>query len=176
MPGNTKKLAKELLLLRHAKSDWNGHTSDFNRPLKKRGKSNAKQMGLWLAEQNLIPDLIITSPAIRALHTAQIICKFMQISESTIEQEKLLYLADESDWLTVLSTIPLSINRLMLVGHNPGMENLLSYFVPNIKIPEDGKLLPTATLAYLVVNQQWKSLQSEYYIQRPKNLPAAFLE
>ena len=68
---------KELLLLRHGKSDWNTDSTDFYRSLNKRGKLNALQMGEWLNEQNLVPNLIISSPAIRAITTAEIVCEAM---------------------------------------------------------------------------------------------------
>jgi len=60
------KLLHPLVKLTHGKSDWSTHSSDFNRPLKKRGKRNAKHMGQWLLVNNLCPDLVISSPANRA--------------------------------------------------------------------------------------------------------------
>ena len=146
---------KELLLLRHGKSDWNTDTTDFDRPLNKRGKRNAQKMGEWLDEQKLPPDLIISSPANRALTTAEIVCDTMGLSARSIQTDKHIYEAGLSDLRQVLSNIPDSIQRLLLVGHNPGFESLLSFLVPNIPIPDDGKLMPTATLAYLQLEEQW---------------------
>lgn len=62
----------ELLLLRHGKSDWSTGDDDFHRPLKDRGKHAAQRIGVWLAQQKRIPDIIISSPAERALNSAQI--------------------------------------------------------------------------------------------------------
>ena len=162
---------RELLLLRHGKSDWNVDTSDFYRPLNQRGKCNAQQMGKWLNEQKLAPDLIISSPAIRALTTAEIVCAAMGLAVESIQTEKNIYEASLSDLRQVLSHIPDSTQRLLLVGHNPGFESLLSYLVPNISMPDDGKLMPTATLAYLQLDSQWAFLQDNYVIQRAKDLP-----
>ncbi|MCK5870532.1 phosphohistidine phosphatase [Methylococcaceae bacterium CS1] len=162
---------KELLLLRHGKSDWNTDTSDFNRPLNKRGKRATLQIGKWLAEQKLAPDLIISSPAIRALTTAEIVCSAMNLSEDTIQTDNIIYQASLSDLRQVLLHIPASVQRLLLVGHNPGFESLLSYLAPNTPIPEDGNLMPTATLAYLQLDPQWSFLQGSYLIQRAKDLP-----
>ena len=162
---------KELLLLRHGKSDWNMDTSDFNRPLNKRGKRSTLQIAKWLAEQKLAPDLIISSPATRALTTAEIVCSAMAIPINTIQTENNIYQASLSDLRQILLHIPDSVQRLLLVGHNPGVESLLSYLVPNVPIPEDGKLMPTATLAYLQLDPQWSFLQGSYLIQRPKDLP-----
>lgn len=64
-------MPRELLLLRHGKSDWDTDTDDFNRPLKDRGKRGAQRVGVWLLRQGLLPDLVIASPAERALVTAE---------------------------------------------------------------------------------------------------------
>ena len=161
---------KELLLLRHGKSDWHTDTTDFYRPLNKRGNRSALRIGEWLAEKKLTPDLIISSPATRALTTAEIVCSTMGLPIHSIQTEKRIYEASLSDLRQVLLHIPDSIQRLLLVGHNPGFESLLSYLAPDIAIPGDGKLMPTATLAYLQLDPQWSFLQGNYLIQRPKYL------
>ena len=161
---------KELLVLRHGKSDWKTDTTDFDRPLNKRGKRNAQQMGEWLDEQDLRPDLVISSPAIRALTTAEIACHAMGISANAIQTEKGIYEASLADLRQVLLHIPDSVQRLLLVGHNPGFEYLVSSLAPKIQMPDDGKLMPTATLAYLQLDPKWEFLQGSYLIQRPKDL------
>lgn len=164
-------LYKELLLLRHGKSDWNSDTTDFYRPLNKRGKRNAQQMGEWIGKQKLLPDLIITSTAKRAQTTAEIVCEAMGIAVKSIQFEKCIYEASLPDLFQVLSHIPESVQRLLLVGHNPGFESLLSHLAPDIPMQDDGKLLPTATLAYLQLDLKWSLLQGKYLLQRPKDLP-----
>jgi phosphohistidine phosphatase len=67
-------MTRELLLLRHGKSDWSTGVDDYHRPLKDRGKRDAQRIGVWLAQQKMIPDLIVTSSAERALVTAQKAC------------------------------------------------------------------------------------------------------
>ena len=84
-------MSRELLLLRHGKSDWDTDTDDFNRPLKDRGKRGAQRIGVWLLKHKLIPDLVIASPAERALITAEKCCKAMGIPASNIEQDKRIY-------------------------------------------------------------------------------------
>jgi phosphohistidine phosphatase len=167
---------KELLLLRHGKSDWSTNSSDFDRPLKKRGKRNAKQMGLWLSHQLLQPDLVISSPANRALSTAEIAVSNMKLSSISIQTDNRIYGADLDELLLILSEIPSTIHCVMLVGHNPDLEELVEYFIPDIEIPPDGKLIPTATLVHLQLEQQWDSIQDthevvSYKIQRPRALP-----
>lgn len=162
---------KELLLLRHGKSDWDTETTDFNRPLNKRGIRSAQKMGEWLEEQKLLPDLIISSPAIRALTTAEIVCEAMGLPVNSIQTDKRIYEASLTDLLQVLLQITGSTQRLLMVGHNPGFEYLVNHLAPAIPIPEDGKLMPTAALAYLQLDIKWTLLQDRYLIQRVKDLP-----
>ena len=164
-------ITKELLILRHGKSDWNTDKTDFNRPLNKRGKQNAQRMGEWLDEQKLVPGLIISSPATRAITTAEIVCVARELSPHTIQTEKCIYEASLSDLRKVLLHIPDSVQRLLLVGHNPGLESLVNYLAPNLTRADDGKLMPTATLAYLQLDPLWSSLKGNCIIQRPKDLP-----
>jgi len=161
---------KELLLLRHGKSDWNTNTSDFNRPLNKRGNRSVLQMGEWLLKQNLVPDLIISSPATRAITTATIITETIGLTTKNIQTEKIIYEASVADLKKVLSKIPSSIQRIILVGHNPGFEYLVHELAPHISAANNGNLMPTAAIAYLQLDSQWSFLQGDSFIQRPKDL------
>ncbi len=161
---------KELLILRHGKSDWNTHSSDFNRPLNKRGNRNVHQMGEWLKQQNLVPDLIISSPAVRALTSAKIIAEAIGVNEKFIQTEQSIYEASVSDLQQILSQIPNTINRLLLVGHNPSFEYLVHQLAHHLPAASNGNLMPTATIAYMQLDSQWLSLQGDSFIQRPKEL------
>jgi len=172
-------LSAELLLLRHGKSDWNTELDDFHRPLKDRGKRGAQRIGVWLAQQGLEPDYIISSAAERALVTAQKCCKAMGLDPQNIYQDPRLYEADLDMLLAMLEDIPEQAKRVMLVGHNPSFESLLRWLADNfIPWPEDGKLLPTATLARLKMHHNWDSLKpgsaSLQKIIRPRELPKKF--
>jgi len=168
----------ELLILRHGKSDWSTGDTDFDRPLKDRGKRSAQKIGNWLAEQNLQPDIIISSPAERANTTAEKACKSMGHDTSIIQTNESIYEASLNDLLAVLSEIPDTVKRVMLVGHNPGLEDLLVYLAKEVTLPDDGKILPTATLAYLKVTQPWHRLKAGkailYSVTRPAFLPKKF--
>ena len=151
-------MARELLLLRHGKSDWDKDTSDFERPLKRRGKKAAFCAGKWLLKQNLVPDLVISSPAARAIRTARVTCKTMGLKRSRILTEDHVYLAHAVDLIDVLRDCPEKA-RIMLVGHNPGHEDLMLYLIGgNMVMPDDGKLLPTATIAVLGMPDSWRNL------------------
>ncbi len=169
----------ELLLLRHGKSDWETLCDDFYRPLKDRGKRGAQRIGVWLAQHELEPDIIISSPAERALVSAQKCCKAMGSGAQDIHPDPRVYAADTDMLLAVLADCPEQAKRVMLVGHNPALEDLLNWLShEDIPLPEDGKLLPTATLARLKLNENWNRLKqgcaTVESIIRPRNLPKKF--
>lgn len=151
---------RQLFLLRHGKSDWRHDLDDFDRPLKKRGRHAAKRMGIWLGENSCIPDCIISSPAERARHTALIVSGTLGRAEKTIVFDPRIYEASRNDLLTVLTDFQIKPKAVLLVGHNPGLENLLLYLQRGtLQRPEDGKLLPTASLAILRMPEDWRELQ-----------------
>lgn len=136
---------KTLLLLRHAKSSWNNPgLSDFERPLNGRGLADAPRMGALLRQEELLPDLIITSAAKRALATARSVgdaCGY----EGQIEATRTLYMADVQDFLTVITAVPDTAKVVLMVGHNPGVEELLE------KLTGHWERMPTAALAQILL-------------------------
>jgi phosphohistidine phosphatase len=172
-------MTRELLILRHGKSDWDAGTDDFHRPLKDRGKRAAQRVGAWLLLQGLLPDHVVSSPAERASVTAEKACKAMGMNARAIQREKTVYEAMTGALLQVLAGCPESAQRVMLVGHNPGLEELLVYLArESIAYPADGKLLPTATLARLAMPGGWQGLHAGsarlLSITRPGELPQKF--
>ncbi len=169
----------ELLLLRHGKSDWSTQTDDFHRPITDKGKRMSQRIGVYLAQQHLEPDRVISSPAIRAKTTAEKTIKAMGSSSALITYDEKLYDAILEDFLVILQTIPKNTQRVMLVGHNPGLELLILYLSKQkIKIPSNNKLMLTASLAHLQFEGEWKSLTAQsaqlVKIQYAKNLPKRF--
>lgn len=153
-------MTRTLLILRHAKSDWSVDADDFDRPLKKRGKQSADQVGQWLAKQRIFPDYIVSSPAKRAFQTIKRVIKQAETDPSLIRTNKKIYLAELSDLLEVLSEIPGRAEQVMLVGHNPGMDELLEYLVGPVQDrTDDGKLMTTSALAQLKMPEKWDHLQ-----------------
>ena len=151
-------MSRELLLLRHGKSDWSIETEDFNRPLKQRGKKAALRVGEWMQRQNLTPDWVISSPAVRALKTAEKVCEALRLNSGKIALDERIYQADVEKLKTVLAGCPELTRRVLLVGHNPELEGLLNYLVEGIVMPKDGKLMATATLARLQMPENWHEL------------------
>jgi phosphohistidine phosphatase len=128
---------KSLILVRHAKSSWKDSSlADFRRPLNKRGKRDAPYMGKLLKKMGIVPDLVISSPALRAAETAKIICAELGVPEEKIRFDEDIYLAGDDDILETVNSVNENVNTLMLVGHNPGLtdfSNLLSgEFIDNI--------------------------------------------
>ena len=172
-------LTRELLLLRHGKSDWETGVDDYHRPLKDRGKRGAQRIGAWLAQQQTVPGLVITSPAERALVTAQKTCKAMGSGDQGIRKDGRIYAAGLDELLEVLADCPQDAGRVLLVGHNPGLEELLVWLAgAAVAVPDDGKLLPTATLARLQMPADWRALVAGCArlesITRPETLPKKF--
>lgn len=114
----------ELLLLRHAKSDWNDRRlDDFDRPLAPRGRRAALRMGRYLHDNDLVPDLALCSTARRARETLDLVLTALA-SEPQISYLKTLYLAPPSRMLAVLRRQDPACGRILLIAHNPGMQNL----------------------------------------------------
>ena len=154
-------MSRELLLLRHGKSDWRVEVDDFDRPLKKRGEKAALKVGEWIQLKHIIPDWIISSPAVRAMKTAEGVCKAFKFKSGKINYDERIYQANLDELKNVLADCPEHSRRVLLVGHNPDLETLLTYLVKKIEIPDDGKLMATATLARLRMPEDWHDLKSD---------------
>jgi phosphohistidine phosphatase len=116
---------KTLLLLRHAKSSWkDSDLDDHDRPLNKRGKRDAPRMGVLLKEEGLIPDFIITSSAKRAWRTAECVAQYSGY-RGEVRVTSDLYEAPPASIRQVIQTTAREASRLLVVGHNPGLEELL---------------------------------------------------
>jgi len=132
---------KTLLLLRHAKSSWKySDLSDHDRPLNNRGRRDAQLMGELLREEGIVPDLIISSSAKRALDTAEAVADSSGYG-SEIISTRLLYHADVDDYIEVLKSIENNPDIIMFISHNPGLEEILS------TLTGEFEWLPTAALA-----------------------------
>lgn len=117
---------KSLLLLRHAKSSWKQpEMHDHERPLNKRGKKEAPKVGKYLKENNLIPELILSSTALRALDTARAVAEEIGYEEP-IDLHQDLYLSDTACYLDTLRCLPDEVNRVLVVGHNPELDEFLT--------------------------------------------------
>lgn len=161
---------KTLLILRHAKSSWgNASLSDFARPLNKRGKYDAPRMGKLLRQEELTPDLIVSSAAKRALTTANLVADAADCPNPIVVTRD-FYLADPEAYIAHLSTLSDLYKTVMVVGHNPGMEELVTQLGGGYEV------MPTAALAHFELDiANWHALDDVttgtlQAIWRPKEL------
>ena len=147
---------KTLLILRHAKSSWDDPgLADIDRPLNKRGKRDAPRVGFLLREEDIVPDLILSSPALRARKTAEAVAENCGY-EGEIEIEDSFYPGDPSDYMEVISHLQDHYQNVLVVGHNPGLEELLT------SLTEESASLPTSALAQVSLPiQSWRDFTDE---------------
>lgn len=124
---------KTLILVRHAKSSWSDPAlPDRDRPLNERGKRDAPRMGKQLAKHDVKPDVIVSSPAVRALTTAQLIAGKLGFERADIRVDDRLYAAQARDLLQVVRELGDKPRCVMLVGHNPELTELAHRFSSSI--------------------------------------------
>ena len=152
---------KTITIIRHAKSDWSMEgQSDIDRSLNERGYSDAHNIGKLLKQKVLIPQVMISSPAIRALSTALIISDEISFPKKNIRIEPDLYETGISEYLKVLKAIDKDIDSIAIFGHNPVISDLSSYL--------SGKAIemPTCSVVrFCLLSGTWNSLspnQIEY--------------
>jgi len=147
---------KTLFLMRHAKSSWKDDSlDDHERPLKKRGKKDIKLIAKIMKKNNFDPDLIITSSAIRAKDTADLLAEALGYKGKIIVSDD-LYMGEPADYMKILKNIKDKYNSVLMVGHNPGLEAYLQII--------DGEIeaLPTAGLGHLVLAiEDWSEITLE---------------
>ena len=132
---------KTILLLRHAKSSRDDPSlPDFDRPLEQRGRRDAPRMGKLLKERGPLPDLIISSPAVRAKETLEAFAHSAGL-DPNFQFDESIYGATSPELLKVIRRITKKVSCALLVGHNPGFEDLLS------RLTHTHSNMPTAALA-----------------------------
>ncbi len=149
-------MTKTLLLMRHGKSSWKDKKiPDYERPLKKRGKAASAEIGKILRENELIPQAILSSPAMRASETAEIVAKESGFPGKITFIDS-FYMAEPDVYINYLKGLDDSLERVMIISHNPGLEAFMQLL--------DGRLeaLPTGSMAYLCLNiNHWSDLSLE---------------
>ena len=147
---------KTLLILRHAKSSWkHQELADHDRPLNKRGKQDAPRVGELLQGADLIPELILSSTAVRARATAAAVAQASGY-EGEIRLTRDFYLGGPEDYLAVLRGLADTCTRVMVVGHNPGLEALLE------ALTAEDEALPAGAMAHVALRlDSWRRLDDE---------------
>ncbi|HLN79017.1 MAG TPA: histidine phosphatase family protein [Nocardioidaceae bacterium] len=139
---------RTLILLRHAKSDWSGDAADIARPLAKRGRRQAPESGRWLNANIAGIDLAIVSPASRAQSTWDLVAAELDAPPPTRIDDR-VYAASGVDLLGVVQELPEDIDTVVLVGHNPGLEELVA------RLTGEPVPLPTSAIAVIAMPGSW---------------------
>jgi phosphohistidine phosphatase len=157
-PPNTKML----YLLRHAKSSWKDETlADRERPLAGRGRKAAERMAELMRAEAIAPALVLCSPALRTRETLERVMPGLG-DEAEVEVEEALYGAGAEDLLARLHRVPPDVPSVMLVGHNPGLEQLaLSLARSGERLDDLREKYPTGALATLAFQGSWEDLRPD---------------
>lgn len=154
------KQLKQLILLRHAKSSWKAaEQTDFDRPLNGRGRRTAPLIGAWLAAHGFAPDLVLASSAKRTHETVARLGPV--IERARIVEDEALYLAEPATILARIAAVPAATERLLVVGHNPGLELLAVRLTPPGEAARDAmaQKFPTGALAWFsVAARSWRDI------------------
>ena len=141
---------RRVMLLRHAKSDWSGSMRDHDRPLTPRGRKAAPRMGHFMAQHALIPDQVLVSSAVRTRQTWELVQ--VELNASTaVRYDERIYEASAERLLSVIRETQAEAGSLLLVGHNPGLEELAGMLVaPGAgEGPQLAAKFPTTALAVI---------------------------
>lgn len=161
---------KTLFLLRHAKSSWKDTSlRDFERPLNERGERAAPLMGKFMRRQKFQPDLILCSPAERARQTITLVSAAAAF-KAELRYDERIYEAPYTRLLSLVSQLDGSVGKVLLVGHNPGLEELVQALTGEVR------RMPTAALAHIRLNiERWVDLNERsgdlLQLVTPKELP-----
>lgn len=139
---------RTLVVLRHAKSDWSGDDEDIARPLAKRGRRQAPDSGRWLSANLDSIDLALVSPAERARSTWHLVADELDVPPKVRFDER-LYAASAGQLLAVVRELPDELHTVVVVGHNPGLEELIS------RLTGKEISMPTSAVAVIVLPGSW---------------------
>lgn len=162
-------MVRNLFVIRHAKSDWNFDVSDFDRPLNTRGFADAPKIAERLNEYPIKPDLLVSSPAKRALTTAQLFANQLEMPIGTIQTDMRIYEALPTTLLKIIGEFDNIYRSIALFGHNPGLTLLVNYLAD-----EQIYNLPTCGLVHIRFDdvEDWASvsggLGSQVWFAYPK--------
>jgi phosphohistidine phosphatase len=158
---------KTLFLVRHAKSSWDDPTlADEDRPLNARGKRDAPKMGKRLAKRDVKLDLILSSPANRAIATAQFLADKLDYKLKNIVVDNRLYPGAVNDLLKVVHNLGDKLNRVILVGHHPALSQLAH------RLSSDITHMPTCAVAEFTFKAKlWRDVSKATLVTVAVDLP-----
>lgn len=155
-------MAREVLIFRHGKAEAYGTVADEARALTKRGRKQARKIGAWLQKMDVLPDQVFSSDADRTMETVAIAGHAAGLLPAHIQSVPYLYLAPVTTLLAVLAQCETAFKRVMIVGHNPGLEELVEYLAGSSLVDYGGHAhIKTGTLIRLSLPDDWTRLASD---------------
>jgi len=152
-------MSRELLIMRHGESGWQRGEADFGRTLTEWGRRDVGRMGEWLLAQDLLPQRVVCSPALRTVMTADRVCTGMGQAGRSVQQDERIYEASLEQLLAVVADSPPACERLLLIGHNPGLGQLLLWLAGMDAVQaQAGAGMPPGALAVLRLPGEWQAL------------------
>lgn len=160
---------KTLILVRHAKSSWDHPgLDDHERSLSERGLRDAPRMGRRLADRGLAPDVVLSSTAVRALTTAELMAEAIGVERERIVADERLYATSAAGLLEVIGELDSSVQTAMVVGHNPEMTSLAQRFTDEI-----GHLPTCAVVEFRFDADAWDELDEglvrDVHVEAPRS-------
>jgi phosphohistidine phosphatase len=157
---------RTLILLRHAKSSWSGDESDIDRPLAKRGRRQAPEAGRWLAAEIDRIDVAALSPSRRTRDTWELVAAELTVPPPAHIDDR-LYGATSADLLGVVRELPDDLETVVVVGHNPGIEDLAA------RLTGQWTPMTTSALAVMTLPGPWSTAGDQTALMRAAGRPPA---
>jgi phosphohistidine phosphatase len=164
----TAPKTKLLTLIRHANAEQDADVRDFERPLSKKGLGEANEMAKRFLERGLVPDLILTSAAVRTRETAETFTKVLGVAARLLQSDDSLYLAEGEHILTVIRGVGPRVGHLMIIGHNPGISAAAISLAPEAVTSD----LPTCgALTMTVTCRTWNLIDRRCVLKPERDVP-----
>jgi phosphohistidine phosphatase len=164
---------KRLSLIRHANADPDSDVRDFERPLSRKGQSEALEMARRFQDRGLVPDLILASAAVRTRETAETFARILGVASRLLQADDSLYLADGDHILSVIKAVGPRVGHLMVIGHNPGISAAAISLAPEA-VSND---LPTCgTLTMTVACAKWGLIDRRCVRDTERDSPRKFFD
>jgi len=165
--------ARRLTLIRHANAEQDSDVRDFERPLSKKGVSEANEMARRFQERSLVPDLILVSAATRTRETAEIFAKVLGVAARLLQADDSLYLADGDHIISAVRAVGPRVGHLLVIGHNPGISAAAISLAPEAVT---GDLPTCGTLTMNVACADWSRIDPRCVRDTERDSPRRFFD
>lgn len=169
----TGAASRRLTLIRHANAEQDADVRDFDRPLSRRGQAEALEMARRLEQHAFVPDLILTSAAVRTRETADVFARVLGVASRLLQAEDALYLADGDTLLATIRGVGPRVGHLMVIGHNPGITAAAISLAPEVVTSD----LPTCgTVTMTVGCANWSLVDRRCVREATREAPRRFFD